>query len=189
MVLPDIALYWWYHMYCIKSYGIAWYCIVLLLASACGLYLADTYLLCNNLFVGSLFRVWACDFPNLCSGCMMLARDTNIVYFCPPTHTMYCVFVGNTYCTHPSEPWLSTSDGQLWYPCVTSPPPRFPALWGVWELWGGGGTTQVGCLATDWAPATINIITPQVAGNMRSTVATAYRDLKTNIETRQRPSF
>ena len=124
----------WYHMYCIKSYGIAWYCIVLLLASACGLYLADTYLLCNNLFVGSLFRVWACDFPNLCSGCMMLARDTNIVYFCPPTHTMYCVFVGNTYCTHPSEPWLSTSDGQLWYPCVTSPPPRFPALWGVWEL-------------------------------------------------------
>ena len=28
----------------------------------------------------SLFRVWACDFPNLYSECVMLERDTNIVY-------------------------------------------------------------------------------------------------------------
>ena len=73
--------------------------------------------------------------------------------------------------------------------CNEPSPPDFPHSGACGNYKRGGRDPQVGCLATDWAPATINIITPQVAGNMRSTVATAYRDLKTKIETRQRPSF
>ena len=60
--------------------------------------------------------------------------------------------------------------------CNEPSPPISRTLGRVGTIRGGGERDpQVGCLATDWAPATINIITPQVAGNMRSTVATAYR--------------
>ena len=111
------------------------------------------------------------EIPILCI-CGNTTHVTCIVYLWQHnTCNMYCVFGGNTYCTNPSEPWLSTSDGQLRYPRVTSHPhPDFPHSGACGNYKRGQGNPQVGCLTTDWAAATINIVTPQVAGNMGSSV-------------------